>query len=546
MSAHRILLAAVAAFALAVAGCGGAGGAKSGGTLRIGTTDGVDTLNPFVAANTDSSTLFMQIYPHLVQYDGDLHIAPDFAKSWSVSDGGRTLTFHTASGGRWSDGKPLTAKDAAYSLNLVLRYASGPTAAMAPFTTAMKSAVAPNATTLVVTYDRPVANALAQLQFISILPQHVWEKAEGAGGKGLTTFQNPAPVVSGGAFKLVRYKKGAIALATRNPYFYGPKPKIDGFGLQLYSDADAMLLALKQGSLDTVESVAPNALKSVRDDDSLQLLTGPSLLESILGINVNAERIGHRELLKPEVRQALSTAIDRTSIVDVAWLGHAMPGTSVLPPGTGDWFDDGIPVDAYDATAANELLDRLGYARKNDVRYADGHPMSYTVYVVAGVPGANRTFDILRQNMQAIGVELNEKLLDVSAAYAAMAGSDGKFRGFDFVLTNSGSLVDPDFALGSFTCAQRAGEGGNDPMSYCDPAYDRDYAEQGAALEAPRRQQVVKRMQRQLAADRPALVLNYPQTIEAHSTQWDGFVLSPFGSVNPLSRSTLIDVHRTN
>ena len=67
----------------AVTACGGSGSnGKSGGTFRLGTSSGIDSLNPFVAFNQDAYSAFEYIYPILVQYDSKLHFAPFFATSW--------------------------------------------------------------------------------------------------------------------------------------------------------------------------------------------------------------------------------------------------------------------------------------------------------------------------------------------------------------------------------------------------------------------------------------------------------------------------------
>src|SRR6185312_17477502 len=109
-------------------GCGGSGssgGSKTGGTFRLGTASGIDSLNPFVAFNQDAYSTFEYIYPVLVQYDSKLHYAPFFAKSWHASNGGKTWTFKTQPNAKWSDGKPLTAADAAWTINTDIKYQNG-------------------------------------------------------------------------------------------------------------------------------------------------------------------------------------------------------------------------------------------------------------------------------------------------------------------------------------------------------------------------------------------------------------------------------------
>src|SRR5438045_2181875 len=146
----------VAALILATTATGSGKSSTSGGTFRLGTASGIDSLNPYVAFNQDAYSAFEYIYPILVQYDNHLHYAPFFAKSWKGSNGGKTWTFKTQPNAKWSDGKPLTAADAAWTINTNLKYKNGATANVAGLVSHIKNAKAPNATTLVVNYaQRP-------------------------------------------------------------------------------------------------------------------------------------------------------------------------------------------------------------------------------------------------------------------------------------------------------------------------------------------------------------------------------------------------------
>ncbi|HYV77030.1 MAG TPA: ABC transporter substrate-binding protein, partial [Streptosporangiaceae bacterium] len=131
------LVALVAVAALLGAACSSASSSgsqssvvKQGGILRIGTLEGIDSLNPFVGFNQDSYSTWFYVYPSLVQYD--LHtykFIPNFASSWQTSPDGLTWTFHLAPNAKWSDGKPLTAADVAWTVNTILKYQNGPAGA---------------------------------------------------------------------------------------------------------------------------------------------------------------------------------------------------------------------------------------------------------------------------------------------------------------------------------------------------------------------------------------------------------------------------------
>src|SRR2546430_11243780 len=142
------LIAAAVAIALAAAACGSCSGnggeVKEGGVFRMGSNSTIDSLNPFVAFNGDAYTTFEYIYPYLVQYNPKLQFVADFARSWQQSNGGTVWTFHTQPNAKWSDGKPLTAADAAWTYTTILKYQNGAAANSAGHRAPLKSAPTPD------------------------------------------------------------------------------------------------------------------------------------------------------------------------------------------------------------------------------------------------------------------------------------------------------------------------------------------------------------------------------------------------------------------
>jgi peptide/nickel transport system substrate-binding protein len=545
--------AAMVALLLAVsvaAGCGGSkssssskGGIKEGGTLRIGTTSRIDSLNPYVAFNQDAYTTFMYVYPFLVQYDRALNFTPDFAKSWETSEDGLTWTFHTVPNAKWSDGKPLTAEDAAWTINTDVKYQGTGGANTAGLIIHIVSASAPNPNTLVVKYEKPVGNVLSQFQQLAILPKHIWAGYTGHKGADLKTFPNAAPVVSGGAFTLSKFTKDQIALFKRNPTFYGPKPHIEGFGLRMFSNDDALVSAMKSGEIDAIESVPPTAIATLKKA-GVVVSQVPGVTTNDFIFNANPKKKNNRELLNLKLREAFAHAIDRDKIIKVVWLGTAKPATSFIPPSTGDWHNSDLEPESFDLAEANRLLDELGYTKSSDgLRRAEGHKMSYEVITPNDLTGLDRTFQIIQADFRKIGVELKQKSLDSSAAFEVISGPDSKYLNFDLSMWDWVPLIDPDFMLSVVTCAQY---GGWSDSGYCNKDYDAMYSQQGTTLDQAKRRAIVWKMQQKLFDERPYILLNYESWISAHSKGWDGFVSSPQGPFNSLSKESLTKVHQTS
>jgi peptide/nickel transport system substrate-binding protein len=496
-----------------------------------------------VAFNADAYTTFEYIYPELVQFNTKQQFVPDFARSWQSNSDGTIWTFHTQPNAKWSDGKPLTAADVAWTYSTILKYQNGATANSAGYVAHMKSATAPNATTVVLTYKRPVANVLSQAQQVPILPEHIWAKYATGNGKALTRFSNGAPIVSGGPFILDKYTPKQIALFKRNPSFYGPKPHIDGFGLQFFGTTDAMITALKSNQLDGVEVPVPPTSVATLKAAHFVVRSTPSVTFDDFIINSNPKQDpSHKELLNPLLRQAFDVAIDRQAIIKTSLLGYGQPGSSIIGPATGHWYDPAIKPPPFDLAKANQLLDQAGYKMgPNGLRIANGHPMSYTVIIPDTKASAytQRSFQIIQGDFKKIGVKLTEKVLDDSAAYDAILANN--YKNFEISLWDWYPLPDPDFMLSVLTCV--SWNVWND-TGYCGKSYDNLYAAQSAAVSLAKRQQIIYQMQQMVASQKMYLVIDYPDSIEAQSPAWTDLPLVADSSFSSMSKIPFESVHQ--
>ena len=544
LAAVPLVCAALVFGVFATTATGSGKKATSGGTFRLGTANGIDSLNPYVAFNQDAYSAFEYIYPVLVQYDSKLHFAPFFARSWSHSKDGKTWTFRTQPHAKWSDGKPLTAADAAWTINTDIKYKGGGAADEAGVISHIKNATAPNATTLVVHYA-PAPNSayvLGQFQQFFILPKHIWAQHLGHHGAGLKTFPNNAPVVGSGPFNLVKFQRNNIAIFERNSSYWGTKPKVQEFGLQQFSDDDAMVTALKAHNLDAIEIVPATAMKNLRQA-GFTVSDVPGLDETDFIINSNPKKKQHRELLNLKVKEAFDHAIDRKKIASVTFLGAAKLPNSIIPASAGvGWHDPHLKTPSFNLKLANQILDKLGYKRgPGGIRVAKGQKMSYNVVTPTDVQSIPRTFQIIQTDFKKIGVQLNQKALDSSAAFALMSGPNNTYQGFDLAMWDWTALIDPDFMLSVVTCAQY---GGWSDSGFCNTHYDKMYAQQQVAPTVAKRRHIVWQMQAFLYKQRPYLWLANDDSVDAVSKSWAGFQNSAQGPFNELNIQSLTQVHQ--
>jgi len=149
-----------------------------------------------------------------------------------------------------------------------------------------------------------------------------------------------------------------------------------------------------------------------------------------------------------------------------------------------------------------------------------------------------RSFQIVQSDFAKIGVKLNPKNLDNSAAYTAVTASN--YRSFELSMWDWSPLTDPDFMLSVLTCGSF--NVWND-TGYCSKAYDSLYAAQSAATSPQQRQKIVYQMQQMIASARPYLVIDYADSIEAHSATWADLPLVAGLSFAPYSKIPFETVH---
>ena len=128
-------------------------------------------MNPFSSWSGPTWEAFRLNYNFLTWYDDDFNVKPELAESWENTPDGKDWTFHIRDDVKWQDGEPLTARDIAFTYNLILDNELGAYTGYLPFVT---SVTATDDTTLVIENSRPSSGMLAL--YIPIIPEHIWSK----------------------------------------------------------------------------------------------------------------------------------------------------------------------------------------------------------------------------------------------------------------------------------------------------------------------------------------------------------------------------------
>ncbi|WP_406391735.1 ABC transporter substrate-binding protein [Streptomyces sp. NBC_00887] len=492
-------------------------------TLTVAVAQSVDSLSPFLAQRLLSTSIHRLMYDYLTNYDAkDSHTIPALATKWEASADKLTWTYTIRDDSKWSDGKKATAEDAAWTFNKMMTDEAAATS-NGSFVGNFKTVTAPSPDKLVIELKQPQATMTAL--DVPIVPQHVWEKVG-----DFSKFNNDTkfPIVGNGPFILTDYKVDSYVKLKANKDFWRGAPKFDELVFRYYKDQDAAVAALRKGEVSFVAgspSLTPAQAASLKTAENIKVNDAPGRRFYALATNPGAQTKdgkkfgdGHPALLDQKVRQALFMAVDRTTIIDKVFQGHAIEGEGYIPPRYGSYFwkPSAEQKLAYDPAKAGALLDQAGYKKNSAGKRAgkDGKPLDFRILCHATDPNDKAIGKYLQEWWGDLGVGLKVDCRDNV--------SDPWYAGeYDLAFDGWSVNPDPDFVMSIHTCAalpSKAKESAATDNFICDKQYDALYAKQLAEYDPAKRADLVKQMESRLYDTGYMNVMAYPNAVEAYRT----------------------------
>jgi peptide/nickel transport system substrate-binding protein len=489
-------------------------------TVRVGATQAVDSMNPFLAVRLVSTSIHRWMYGFLTVPDSKtLQPSPDLAESWTTSDDGLTWTFKIRET-KWSDGRPVTAEDAAWTFNKIMTDDAAKTA-NGPAVENFESVTA-NGQELTIKLKAPQASMLENP--IPIMPKHVWEKVT-----DLADFTGDQyPAVTSGPYIAVEHQKDQFVKLKANPGYWRGAPKIDELQVVFYDNPAASIIGLKNGEIDLIGRLSPPEFEALKGDPNIVQWNQQGRRAAYLQLNHGATTTddksvgdGHPALKDQKVRQALHHAIDKQKLVDEVQNGLAKPADgSIVPPMYTDffWEASGDTKVTYDVAKANKILDDAGYKKGADgVRtMPDGdRKLEFRFSIHTDTPIEDKLAEYLAGFFKEIGITLTTKKVD-SSKFAEETGVTGLF---DLAISGWSVNPDPEEVLATHLCSRRptpSGEGGGTESFYCDDTFEKLYKEQLKELDRPKRAELIKQMQERLYTDAPVIAIYYPNDLEGY------------------------------
>lgn len=498
-------------------------------TLTVGTSYIIDTLNPTVGYY--GYNIRGLLYDTLVEQADGSNVEAGLAESWTVSDDGLVWTFQLRQGLTFSDGTPLTAVEAAWTMNWIIENEI-PT--MSSYLSNIIGVEATDATTLTVTLDTPVSNMISsKLLFVYILPPHVWE---GKTIDEISEYDDLAVTIGAGPYTLKEFQPDEFLILEANANYWRGTPRVDQIIYRQYANDDALIQAMLAGEVDLITSLPSSGVIPLQSEPSVTVATGNIGYFADLAINSYETGTQPASLNDPAIRLAMDYAIDRQQITTIAYQGYAQPATTFIPPSMGIYHNTDIVGLPYDITEANRILDEAGYLDNDSdgVReYSDGSPLEYRLWGDDCCAYYVRMLEIIADGFAQIGISVVPVTQSTDTLIAAQIDYD-----FDIVLWEWAPDTDPHFLASVFTCAETQDGGWND-SGYCNADYDVLFDVQATALDQQARKDAIWQMQQMIYDARAWIMVAYTDSISAYRN--DRFGFSPSLAISGLKWSLFND-----
>ncbi len=515
-------LAVIGIAALSLVAQAGSAQAASGTTLTVASDTEISTFNPFLAYFDGELNIINSIYPALTIGDAKNNPVGYLAKKWTTSGDKLTWTFTIRSGLKWSDGKPLTAADIAWTYNLVMTNDTAATANGSLVDNFAKVS-APNATTFVVTTKTPQANML--YTSIPVVPEHIWKSKV----SDLKNFKNmDFPVVGYGPWQLVGYKTDQYATLHANKNFFMGAPKYDTLVTQYFKNSDAAVAALKSGQLGQAGGITATQFKALKNAPGIQTYqqapTGWTGIEINPGAHTKKGKTigtGNPILHDKKVRNAIAWAIDRKTLVTKVLDGLGQTGAGYIPSGYPQWAwqPTGTELVGYDPAKANKILEDAGYKKGSDGIRVDpktGKKLKFRLGTHSDTTTDSQIATYLEGWLKAVGIQLTVQPMSFTQLNQDLAKGD-----WDILMDAWSTGADPTYLLSIQTCGvlpNEDGSGGNTDAFYCDPNYDKLYKTQIQQFDKSQRADTIRQMQTKLYDADVDIMLYYSDGLSAVRT----------------------------
>lgn len=387
---------------LLLASCGSGGDDKTSADPSAGQparneitilrTNDIDGWDPDGARVVASWVTLPNVLEGLVRVAKDgVTIEPALAESWTFDAAEPSYTFTLPKDVTFSDGTPLTAEDVAFSAT---EWVTGKR--LGSMFADIAGATAIDPTTVKFTLTRP-STFLLDFLASGIAPVVPKDYA----GKSREAFY--ADPIGAGPFVVDKYSAGVETVLVRNDRYHGEPAPLDKVTYRIVTAPSQQLAQFESGAADIIESLDPTLAGQVEESQRQTVNPASKNLDVIFNY---ASDLGQ----DASFREAVSKAINREQLVEIAYDGLATPVNGIMPPGTIGSVGCDCDAWAYDPDGAKAALQKSGY---------DGEKLHFVTEVTSG---DSPQIELIRADLQAIGIDVEVEELDLQVLLERVAG----------------------------------------------------------------------------------------------------------------------------
>lgn len=520
-------------------------------TLRLLYWQAPTILNPHLSAGIKDGEASRITLEPLASFDNDGNIVLFLAaeeptlENGGLSENGRTVTWRLKQDILWSDSTPFTAADVVFTYEFLSNPDVGATSSSVY--EVVESVTALDDHTVEVTFKEP--NPAWFLVFMGaggmIVPQHIYADYNGANVREAPGNLMP---VGTGPYRVTEFKPGDVILFEPNPN-YRDADSLAFERIELKGGGDAASAAravMQTGDADFAYNLQVEA-------DVLEQFTGAGKVVSVYGSHM--ERIllnqtdpnqatadgarshlqfPHPYLTDPQVRQAISLAIDQATIAEQLYGPTGQPTANIIV--APQHFVSPNATYAFDLEQAAALLDEAGWvdSNGNGIRDKDGVEMQ-VVFQTSVNSVRQKTQEIVKQALESIGMDVELKSVDASIYFSgdpANVDTTEKFQADIQMYTTGNTSPDPGNYMRTFTCTAIPQPENNwlgyNTARYCNPDYDALWQQSNVELDPDRRQALFVEMNDMLVEDGVIIPVVHRAEPSGVSDRLQGFNPTPW------------------
>ena len=399
-----------------------------------------------------------------------------------------------------------------------------------------------NPATIEIVFPSPFAPGVRILDNLPILPKHKLQAALKAGtfGSAWGVDSSPSDLAGLGPFVLSEHIPGQRLVFERNTRYAGraqdgtPLPYLDRVTVEITPDQDSQLLRLDSGTADLIddamrpEDYAP--LKRAADRGRVKLMDlGVAYDAPLLWFNLKPDAFARDPrrawIQRDELRQAISSAVDRVAFANTVYLGAGMPVYGSAPgltPANRKWYSAATPQPPQDRARAARLLASIGLMDRNGdglLEDAENRPVRFTLLTQKGKTGLERGAAVIRDDLKRMGVAVDVVALDGRALIEKfLGGADYDAVYFSIGTTDTDPAINPDFWFSSGS-AHFWNIGQKTPATGWEREIDALMAKQIGSTDENERKVIFDRVQQILNDHQPAIAFAAPRVFVAASSR---------------------------